>query len=219
MAAFAAAILVVVSGCGGPDDAGGADPAGREVDAGNSGESGVLAPPGMALPYVVEPACPGEGCAYGTWRACDSVPVLELPDVGATTVAHLRENESFEVQVGRVVVEVPEAVVLTRPTRQFGFSDEGVLFSEGDTVYVLDYLGEGYFNVWSADSILETEVFWPWDAFIPGSDFEYGGEVVQPGQRAFWVRITAGNVGGWVRADQASVLSANSIDPAPLVCY
>jgi len=34
----------------------------------------------LVFPHVVQPACPGEGCMYDEWLACDAVPVY--PNLG-----------------------------------------------------------------------------------------------------------------------------------------
>ena len=150
-----------------------------------------VTPRGIELPYRVEPACPGEGCSYGTWVACDSVPLYRAAGELSPTGLYLSPEQQFGVTSGAVIVDAPTVVVVSRPTRQVPFSVDALTFDPGDTLYVLDYLGEGFFNAWYADSILEVEVFWPWSEFYPGDDFEYGGEVILPGSSSFWVQ-TAG---------------------------
>lgn len=174
---------------------------------------------GIELPYRVEPACPGEGCTYGVWLACDSIPLYRAPGETSPTDQYLSRAQAFEVTSGVVLVDAPTVVVVTRPTRQLPASIEAVTFEPGDTVYVLDYLGEGFFNAFYADSILEVEAFWPWGDFHPGQGFEYGGEVVRQGASSFWIQ-TADDEGSeaWVWADSAAVAAPNALDPDPPVC-
>lgn len=202
------AVLAVLSaGCGaGPEPA--AD--GR----------GVSVPPGLAFPYRVEPACPGEGCAYGSWLACDSVLLYEDPQDSGPGGSYLLPGRAFDVTTGAVIVDAPTVVAVTAPRRQvLAFSEDAITFQPGDTLYVLDYLGEGFFNAWHADSVLEVEVFWPWESFMPGEDFEYGGEVVQEGEASFWVN-TRGPDGtaGWVWVDSSSVAANSALEPGPPIC-
>jgi hypothetical protein len=202
------------SGEAGPDQSGDAAAARSEVPV-----QEILAPPGLGLPHRVEPACPGEGCTFGTWLACDSVPLYASPGDASATASVLPPNEPFEVATGMVIVDVPEVVVVTRPTPQISFEEDGVTFQPGDTLYVLDYLGEGFFNAWYVDTILETEVFWPWASFFPGSDFVYGGEVVQTGAASFWVRTTdEEGAAAWVWVDSASVAAPSLLEPGFLEC-
>lgn len=178
-----------------------------------------LTPPGLEFPYLVEPACPGEGCAYGAWLSCDSVPLYGGPDASTRLGTHLAPLETFDVESGAVVVHIPEVVVVTRPTRRIAYLDTSEMFEPEDTLYVLDYLGEGFFNIWFEGSIVEVEVFWPWEPFHPASGYEYGGRVIQDGESSFWAR-GHGQRGskGWVWVDRAHMAVANEFDTAPLEC-
>lgn len=73
----------------------------------------ILAPPGLEPPYQVEPACPGEGCTFGTWLACDPVPLFGTPGDVSVTTGTLPADATFEVATGLVIVEVPEVVEVT----------------------------------------------------------------------------------------------------------
>jgi hypothetical protein len=173
----------------------------------------------MQFPRRVQPACPGEGCAYGAWLACDSIPLYESPDEASSWRGYLAPDQTFEVSSGAVIVGAPTVVVVTRPTPQYSFLEDSRTFSPGDTLYVLDYLGEGFFNAWYADSILEVDVFWPWEAFFPADDYEYGGEVIQPGSSEFWVQtVGASSSEVWLRADAGGLAAPNVFDPEPPVC-
>ena len=60
--------------------------------------------PSLALPYIVEDVCPGEGCVFGTWLACGSVPgYADLGDRSAE-VFRLSRDESFSALTGRMWV-------------------------------------------------------------------------------------------------------------------
>ncbi len=180
-----------------------------------------IVPAGLAFPYVKRPACPGEGCTYGTWLACDTVQVYGA-EGDTTAVAYLlAASDSFEVHAGAVYVRAPGAVVVSRPVYQIGFDSSGVLFQPGDTLFVLDYLGEGFFDAWYRDTVLETEVFWPWEHWFPSPDYVYGGRVVQEGETEFWIEITSRpgkGKHGWVVVDWARLAMPNSFDPVPLEC-
>ncbi len=178
-----------------------------------------ILPANLAFPFVKRPACPGEGCDYGTWLACDAVTVYAREADTTERAFNLVRDEPFEVLSGAVHVTRPEVVVVSRPTHQIGFQKSGVVFQPGDTLYVLSYIGEGFFDVWYRDSIIETEIFWPWENWFPAKDYEYGGEVIQQGDAAFWIQVRNGSgQEGWVPADRAALASANSLDPDPPRC-
>ena len=172
---------------------------------------------GIDFPYRVESACPGEGCSYGTWLACDAVPVYAEAGASESMGESIGAGASFEVETGVVLVEEPGVVAVTRPTPHVSFLSDGLTFQPNDTILVLDYVGEGFFNVWHADSILEVEGFWPWDAFRPSDDYEYGGEVIREGRSGFWVR-TSGPPAGWIDVEASAVAAPNALDPDPPRC-
>ena len=179
---------------------------------------GNLMPDGFEFPYRVEPACPGEGCAYGTWMACDSIPLSSVAGDPSQVVGHLLREERFDVETGTVIVHVPGAIEVLRATSAVAFADGEYTFPAGDTVFVLDYVGEGFFNVAHADTVLEAEVFWPWSNFVPGPAFEYGGRILQADSTSFWVRTEKNGRTGWIPVDGAQLAMNNSLDPAPLAC-
>jgi hypothetical protein len=161
--------LLIVAACGTPP---------RQDPGSGSAEAEVIRPAGLTLPYVKRPACPGEGCAYGTWLACDTVSVYSHEADTTDRAFYLAREEPFEVLAGAIHMTRPEVVIVSRPTYQIGFQQSGVLFQPGDTLYVLSYIAEGFFDASYRDSIIETEIFWPWDDWHPPDAYEYGGEVI-----------------------------------------
>ncbi len=177
------------------------------------------AEPGITFPYIVQPACPGEGCAFGEWMACEVVPVYAR--LGDTTAIafELADRERFEVETGAVVIRKPGLVVVTRPTPQSERQTNTTVFQPGDTLLVLDYVGEGFFNVFHRDTILETEVFWRWANFA-APDSVYRAEVLREGESVFWVRARRkGGQPGWLRTENARLAAAYSLLEEPLRCY
>lgn len=175
------------------------------------------APPSVALPYVVDPACPGEGCEYGRWLACDSVRLLAAPESGGVTVAWLERDQWFEVESGLVAVRQPATYVAHRPIRDDSVGWESWLpMSPSDTLYVLDYLGEGFHNVWWRDSIQVSFQFWlgqrP-DTVHPAL------ELIQPGITEFWAAtLTSDGELGWFHVTPPSVFPASRYSMMPESC-
>ena len=147
----------------------------------------------LSFPYVVEPACPGEGCTYDEWLTCGTVPVYASLGDPRDPVVTLEANERFEVLTGAVVVDRPGIVAVTRPSRPVPFLSGEDIFQPGDTLYVLDYLGEGFYNTWFQGEFYETEQFWPGPDFFTAPDHEYGGNVVQEAVTGIWVQIRSAN--------------------------
>ncbi len=179
----------------------------------------VLVPPGLDFPHVVAPACPGEGCIFGMWLACESLPVFESPDLGGPELGRVPAGTWFEVTSGAVVVETPGVVVVTRPVARVPSLFAVDSLFPNDTLYVLDYIGEGFFNVLRADSIVEVEVFWPWQPLRVGPDFQYGGRIVQDGRSEFWVQTSLPDEAtGWIPAERFSIAALSGLDPDPPTC-
>ena len=75
-------------------------------------------------------------------------------------------------------------------------------FAQTDTLYVLNYHGEGFFTVWHAGRFYKTEVFWPWESLHRRPDYQYDGRVLSERAATFWVNVrTADSVTGWIEVD------------------
>ena len=181
-------------------------------------ESDDIVPANLAIPHVNRPACPGEGCAYGEWMACDTVFVHARETTTSPVAFQLAPMERFEVTEGATHILTAGVVVVKRPQIHAEYARDPVEFQAGDTVYVLDYLGEGFFNTWYRDTMLETEVFWPWEPRRTGPDYDFAGDMVQEPRTQFWVAVGHAKGSGYVFADSAELAPAYSLDDEPLRC-
>ena len=173
----------------------------------------------LSFPYVMQPACPGEGCMYDEWLACGAVSVYRSLGDSTDPVSTLEANERFEVLTGAVVVDSPGIVAIMHPSRPVPYVEGEDIFQPGDTLYVLDYVGEGFYNTWFQGSFFETEQFWPGPDFFTSSDYVYGGSVVQEVGSSFWVQIrSAEREEGWVDVSNTTLAAPNSFDPDPPTC-
>jgi hypothetical protein len=100
--------------------------------------------PRPVAPYITS-ACPFECCTYGAWRFETPVVLRSAPRPDAPQVARLDAGARVRADSGRVQVDTFGIVVAMR-----GFEDRdgGGRYIAGDTLLVLDYLGEGFFHVW-----------------------------------------------------------------------
>jgi hypothetical protein len=98
--------------------------------------------------YIDRGACPFECCTYRTWIAEDSIRLLERPDLGAAQVGMLQRGDTVVAETGHTA-SVPVPFVLRRAIRW-----EGRDFPAGDTLWVLSYMGEGFFNVRYKDEVI-----------------------------------------------------------------
>ena len=100
--------------------------------------------PRPTAPYVVS-ACPFECCVYGTWRFLTSADVRSEPLPAAPVVAMIRAGQSVRATRGQVRMDTLGIVLVRRDFRDEHFRND---YRAGDTLLVLDYVGEGYSRVW-----------------------------------------------------------------------
>lgn len=142
----------------------------------------------------------------GLWLSCDSVAIRARPGIASEVVRRVRYREEFEVLAANVVVLAPGLVRVTRPLTG-AETRLAKLFQPGDTLGLLNYLGEGRFNVWHSGGVLELEAFWPVSEQSRRASGDYAGEVVRPSRTEFWLRVvTNDSARGWVRRDRGRVL-------------
>ena len=154
-------------------------------------------------------ACPFECCLYGEWRADSSIPLLAEPVDGALPVDTLHPGERFRAATGYVEVLGPAIVVVTDSVPDgLGAGD---VFVPGDTMVVLDYIGEGFWNVWHDEEVREVAAFWGAEVGSPKGAY-YGNY-----RRAWWVSAEAPRGrSGWFRADLDVQLSGVDACGTPL---
>lgn len=139
-------------------------------------------------------ACPFECCVYGEWRADSEIPLLAAPENDAVTIDTLHATERFRARTGYVEVTGPAIVVVMDTVP----SDTGsaVAFAPGDTLVVLDYVGESFWNVWHEDAVHQISGFWGAEVGAPKGAY-YGDY-----RREWWVNAESPRGrSGWFRAD------------------
>ncbi len=100
--------------------------------------------------YIDKGACPFECCTYREWVARTDVTLLDSPN-GKRVVGRVKKGQKVLALTGEVH-SVPLRVVAYHD-----YPDAGV--KAGDTVYVLHYVGEGYWKVWYDGKLVEIEDF------------------------------------------------------------
>ena len=156
----------------------------------------------MQLPLVQVGACPFECCTYRSWTADSIIEVYawERADRPRQVAFTLETGDDFEAVTGNVHVLEPAVLTVVAPYEQGLYSGDTLRMVPGDTAFVLDYLGEGFFNVWLNGRALEVEAFWS----APGT--MTGDSTVMPGRSdrdfpvtEWWVQVrTATDEEGWV---------------------
>ena len=151
-------------------------------------------------------ACPFECCIYRDWIAEGPVVVRTEPRSGASVVATLPAGARFEADTGFVRITGIQLVVVSRPVEawvhQPGRRDGGRpdTIPAGDTLLVLEHLGEGHVMMTHGDDLISAEQFWPsGDGWTP-----YGGPkgaVIGTHAAEWWARVRTGaGATGWIDA-------------------
>lgn len=119
--------------------------------------AGPVAQSGPPIPYRVEGACPFECCTYGTWSAEQPLTVYTSAGDTSSVAFTIPAGTSFEADTGYVNVTQTGLVVIEQSMDVYRSYDETRTVSPGDTLYLLDYVGEGFYNAWIADSLYQIE--------------------------------------------------------------
>lgn len=164
-----------------------------------------------------EGACPFECCGYRTWSEPVDLALFSDPQEGQP-VDTIPAGERFEAVTGTVFVT---GLVLAIPTDTLGqYGDprpEAPLPVEwrptwvpGDTLVVLDYEGEGVFNVWQDGEVAQVSQFWD----SPEVDLGPGpprGRSIGEYETEWWVRARRadGTVGWFLQPRNATPKGAD----------
>jgi hypothetical protein len=144
--------------------------------------------------FVRRGACPFECCVYGDWALETAAPVRATPAAAAPVTFTLAANQRFRADSGFVRITERQLVAVHDTFDQRPYA---ALFVPGDTLLVLDYVGEGHYNVWTGTKVLEVEGFWGAGAARPT-----GTELLGSYAREWWVHVTAAGKRGWLLVEQ-----------------
>lgn len=166
------------------------------------------APP---LPYILEGACPFECCMYGDWTAGQRIPVYR--NQSDTTQIHfnIEAGDTFQAPTGNVIVSEPGIVGVHKSYELYGYYSPANntyrkkpvrnSISEGDTLFVLDYMGEGFWNVWYQGEIYQEDgMEWRFGRYPENrSADEVRATFLKHPETEWWVKIrTQDKKEGWI---------------------
>lgn len=160
-------------------------------------EGGVVARFRQRIPedaLIRRGACPFECCVYRDWTATGAIPVVPDELSTASPIFTIAAGERFRADTGNVHVTSVAPVVVRDSVGDPPYWSFGV----GDTIVVLDYVGEGFYNVWHEGDVKQVPAFWA-STEQPGR-----AELIGSHETEWWVHVTMpdGRT-GWIRADTA----------------
>lgn len=149
--------------------------------------------PPPPLPYVERETSPFEGALYGQdWSAIAPFDVYAEPSRGSVRLAHVEVGDTVHDEIGQVhttqygVYQVKEQALL--PCLAPGVGVE-VPIESGDTIYQLNYYGEG------------DAMFWVNGRYCRSSQASLFrvAALIQPLEREWWVRVRLrSDLSGWM---------------------
>ena len=147
--------------------------------------------------YVAKGACPFECCGYGEWKSTAVTTLYDKP-AGTDVVATVGNDEAVTGVTGQVHLKPAPVLVRWDGSPQIPAASESVVF-------LLDYQGEGYGNVWANGTVTSTEAYsvnaqctFPqqscWGEFLRAEDESWRERAV------WWVQIkTKRGAKGWTK--------------------
>jgi hypothetical protein len=157
-------------------------------------------PPEPPLPYESEGACPFECCTYRTWTVEADTDMLTDRKDGSAVAFRVRRGQRVEGITGVVVTSRLGRAVVRRATT-IGADGEHVTIQPNEPVFVLHYIGEGYWKLWVRGRIIDEQ--------LPDKNGGCENEAREPVECAiqitdhpeavWWAEIRSGSRRGWTR--------------------
>lgn len=97
------------------------------------------------LPYEDRGLCPFECCTYRQWTVKADTAVYVDRTSKASVLYRLKPGDSARALTGIVVTTKLGKAVVHEPTT---IGERGLPVVPGDTVYIINYVGEGYWKFW-----------------------------------------------------------------------
>lgn len=166
--------------------------------------------PQPVAPYVVGGACPFECCQLGDWTLGEKAALHATPSRKARVVGRLASGVKVIADTSVVILSRLGLVVLTRP---YGTAGALPHYARGDSLIVLDYLGEGTTRVWWRGLLILEFVFWDKDA----NESAPAGVMLRKPVAAWWAHVRWSGVGrtrdGWLEASRYRVNGTDACSP------
>lgn len=199
--------LLLVGACTSPDSADAPDtpPADTTVapDPGTSPapEPQVITPGDETAARPVAPlrivgACPFECCTYATWTTSAETRVYRTAGDTTAIAFTVPAETALEAETGHVLLTTLGLAVADTPVELYAGPDEKRMAAPGDTLLLLDHLGEGFIRAWYDGGLYDV-------SSLPNPDMSNGLTWLREPAAQWWARVrTADGRTGWLWMDR-----------------
>ena len=166
-------------------------------------------PPGVADPLAPLPDSlrirwgarpPFECFIYRDWIATEPIAVLASGELSADTLRVVLAGDTLHATTGYLELTGLARVVVMRETQGF---------LPGDTLLLVEPLGEGFWNVWHDGVVRDPTGFWTDSAWTPASRAD--GYTIGQYSSDWWIQVTEPNgPTGWVWGETARFTGAGT---------
>jgi hypothetical protein len=148
------------------------------------------------LPYVRKPACPVECCSFGKWTLDKSAKLYARPSFKAKVITDLKPGRKIEAITGEIHTSRFGEILILKDVKIQGYEgdqERSLNLKRGDSLYELEYLGEGWCSVWYQGKTYET------DCWFEDTGKRWGKKAAEM-QMDWWVEIKVPSKGlkGWI---------------------
>lgn len=155
--------------------------------------------------YIARGACPFECCQYTKWRLRSTGILRAAARPDARVVDTLEVGTELTADSGFVLLDPVGIAIIGTPPPVDNPADTPK-WSTGDTIEILDYVGEGYRRVRWKDRIVTVEQNWSADP----RDTSGGSRLLREERQFWWVHATTPRQRGWLLMNDTQVSGADA---------
>jgi hypothetical protein len=156
------------------------------------------APAEPAVPYESHGACPFECCTYRTWTVQTDTDILVDRQDDAPVAFRVHRGQRVEGVTG-VVVTTTLGRAIVRRESALGEGSDSVPVQPGDPVYVLHYVGEGYWKFWVRGKVGSEQLPEKDDVCVghDGQTMPCAVQITVQPETTWWAKIRHDGQEGW----------------------
>jgi len=149
------------------------------------------------IPFMVNNACPFEGCTFGKWEVLGNTNVHQSPNKSSPIVGKLERGTKAHVLTGVEYVTPGEARMTGKP---YIHAEQ---FDPSKRIYILNYLGEGYSQIFHDGNFINTKIARKKSRCSENPNWRYCWvDVLREPSSKWWVKVKDM---GWVLIEPQSL--------------